>query len=76
MHMPSVLQGEKHKLRCPFYGLYCVWNVMETNAEGQVIDSPNEDPIFVNLNQIRLCHLKQKVPPGLAAVKEKETSFY
>ena len=59
VYMPSELQGDEHKLRRPFYGQYRVLNVTETNAEVRLVDSPNEDPIFVNLNRIRLCHLEQ-----------------
>ena len=59
VYMPSELQGDEHKLRRPFYGPYRVLNVTETNAEVRLIDSPNEDPIFVNLNRIRLCHPEQ-----------------
>ena len=59
VYMPSDLQGDEHKLQCPFHGPYRVLCVTDTNAEVRLVDSPAEDPIFVNLNRIRLCHPEQ-----------------
>ena len=59
VYMPSELRGEEHKLRRPFHGPYRVLNITETNAEVRLVDSPTDDPIFVNLNRIRLCYPDQ-----------------
>ena len=59
VYMPSELQGEEHKLKRPFHGPYRVLSITETNAEVRLVDSPTDDPIFVNLNRVRLCHPEQ-----------------
>ena len=58
-YIPTKLQGEEHKLKCPFHGHYRVLGVTDTV---HLIDSPTDDAIFVSLNSIRLCHLAL---PGL-----------
>lgn len=59
VYMPSEVQGEECKLRWPFYGPYRVLSVTDTNVEVHLVDSHTEDPIFVNLNHVRLCHPAQ-----------------
>ena len=72
VYMPSELQGDEHKLRCPYYGPYRVLNVTETNAEVHLIDSPNDDPIFVNLNRICLCHPEQGITTRTGEKKKRQ----
>ena len=60
VYMPSEEKGEEHKLRRPFYGPYRVLSVTGTNSEVRLVDSPTDDPIFVNLNRVRLCHPAQE----------------
>ena len=57
--MIYMLQGEEHKLRRPIHGPYRVLSITETNAEVQLVDSHTDDPIFVILNRVRLCHPEQ-----------------
>ena len=71
VYMPSELQGDEHKLRRPYYGPYRVLNVTETNAEVRLIDTPNDDPIFVNLNRVRLCHLEQGITTWTGEKKKR-----
>ena len=59
VYMPSESKGEEYKLNRPFHGPYWVLSVTDTNAEVRLIDSPTNDPIFVNLNRVRLCHPEQ-----------------
>ena len=72
VYMPSELHGEEHKLRRPYYGPYRVLNVTETNAEVRLIDSPSDDPIFVNLNRVRLCHPEQGMTTWTGEKKKRQ----
>ena len=59
VYIPSEVRGEEHKLKRPFHGPYRVLSVTDTNVEVRLIDLPTDDPIFVNMNRIRLCHPSQ-----------------
>ncbi len=54
--MPSESQGKDWKLARPFHGPYRVLNATPTNV---LVDSPTVEPIFVNLNRVRLCYPEQ-----------------
>ena len=51
--MPSKTIGKNRKLARPYHRPYCVINVIQTNAEVQLIEHPSAVSIFVALG--RLC---------------------
>ena len=57
--MPAERQGKAWKLSRPFHGPYRVLNVTNTNVEVRLVDSPQDESMFVHLNRVRKCNPQQ-----------------
>lgn len=75
VHFPSQVTGKAWKLARPFFGPYTVLSLTPTNAEVQLLNSPNDPSIFVSLERVRRCYdeMTEKVWTGHQA-RTKKTS--
>ena len=56
VHFPSQVTGKAWKFSRPFFGPYKVLSLMPTNAEVQLLNAPQDQPIFVSLSRVRPCY--------------------
>ena len=56
VHFPSQVTGKAWKFSRPFFGPYKVLSLTPTNAEVQLLNAPQDQPIFVSLSRVRPCY--------------------
>ena len=56
VHHPNQVKGKAWKFARPYFGPYQVLSLTPTNAEVQLLNCPQDDPIFVSLSRIRRCY--------------------
>ena len=56
VHFPSQVQGKAWKFARPYFGPYKVLFLTSTNAEVQLVNCPEDRPIFVALGRVRQCY--------------------
>ena len=54
MYMPAARSGKAYKLSRLFHGPYCIVKMHENGAEVRPIDKPNDEPIRVALDRLRV----------------------
>ena len=55
VHMPGDVRGKVWKFAKPFHGPYRILEMTPTNASVRLVDRPQDAPIFVSLDRIRMC---------------------
>jgi len=55
VYTPAEKTGKAYKFACPYMGPYRVLELYNNGASVKLISKPNDSPIRVALNQVRLC---------------------
>ena len=55
VHMPGDVSGKAWKFARPFHGPYRILELTPTNASVRLVNRPQDTPIFVSLQRIRMC---------------------
>ena len=58
VYMPQEVSGKDRKLARPFHGPFRIINLTPTNAEVQLVEKPEESPLFIAIDRLRKCYME------------------
>ena len=69
VHMPGEVRGKAWKFSRPFHGPYRILELTASNASVRQVDRPQDTPIFVSLERLRMC--PKEIPTGQTWSKKR-----